>query len=56
MTSPNDGYVAYYLHADVSNVFVVFLCDEIEIRIVCTQTKEYGILRASFLSLGGRNG
>lgn len=56
MTSPNDGYVAYYLRADVSDVCVVFLCHEMEIRNVCTQTRKYGILRAFFLSLGGRNG
>lgn len=56
VTSPNDGYVAYYLRADVSDVCVVFLCDEMEVRNVCTQTRKYGISRAFFLSLGGRNG
>ena len=41
----------------VVNVFVfVCVCDEMEISNVCTQTREYGILRAFFLSLGGRNG
>lgn len=48
MTSPNDGYVAYYLRADVSDVCVVFLCHEMEIRNVCTQTRKYGILKAFF--------
>ena len=48
MKSSNDGYIAYYFCADVSNLLVVLLCDETEIRNVCTQTKEYGISRAFF--------